>query len=271
MTNLPDRETKQRLVDEITHWHHSIDLGDGVVTPGGKTPYHIYDELNRLRLPDMRGKSVIDIGAWDGYYTFHAEHFGATRVVALDHYAWSIDFEKASAYTKTQYEARRPIRAFHTLPGIWDPVGLPGKRGFDLAYRLRSSHAQVVVDDFMTTDLDALGTFDIVLFLGVIYHLEEPLRALRRLRALTAGVAVIETEALLLPGRSDQPLWRFVQGDELNADPSIFWVPTAEGLRAMCLAAGFGTVDIVSGPPRRRSSRRRLKAIYYRAVAHAHA
>jgi tRNA (mo5U34)-methyltransferase len=263
-----DRAAKQRLVDATTHWHHSIDLGDGVVTPGGKTPHHFYDELRRLRLPDMANKSVIDIGAWDGFYTFHAEHLGASRVVALDHYAWSIDFEKASAYTTNQLVTGQPIRPFHTLPEVWDPVGLPGKRGFDLAYRLRDSHAEVVVDDFMTMDLAPLGAFDVVLFLGVIYHLEEPLRALRRLRQVTRGVAVIESEGVWLPMGDDQPLWQFVSGTQLNNDPTIFWVPTAEGLRAMCLAAGFFAAEIVSGPPPD-ESHSRVQLINYRTVVHA--
>jgi tRNA (mo5U34)-methyltransferase len=188
--------------------------------------------------------------------------------VALDHYAWSIDFAKASAYTTNQRVSGQPIRAFHTLQEVWDPARLPGKRGFDLAYRLRDSHAEVIVDDFMTMDLAPLGSFDVVLFLGVIYHLEEPLRALRRLRQVTRGVAVIESEAVSLLVRGSPPLWQFVGGAQLNNDPSIFWVPTAEGLRAMCLAAGFSAGEIVSGPPRR-ASRRRLQPTHYRAVVHA--
>ena len=111
-----------------------------------------------------------------------AEGAAASRVVALDHYAWSVDYQKAAAYATRQCANGEPIRAFHTVPELWDPVGLPGKCGFDLARRLLNSRAEVVVDDFMTMDLGALGTFDVVLLLGVIYHLEEPLRALRRLR-----------------------------------------------------------------------------------------
>jgi tRNA (mo5U34)-methyltransferase len=260
-----DRAGKQRLVDAVPHWHHSIDLGDGVVTPGLKTPHHFYDEMRRLHLPDLANKSVIDIGAWDGFYTFHAEHLGARRAVALDHYAWSIDFEKASAYTLAQRVAGRPIRAFHRLPEVWDPAALPGKRGFDLAYRLRNSHAEVVVDDFMTMNVASLGTFDVVLLLGVIYHLEEPLRALQRLRQLTRGVAVIESEAVSLPEAAGRPLWQFVGGAQLNHDPTIFWVPTAEGLVAMCAAAGFASADVVSGPPPGAGE----ASTHYRAVVHA--
>ena len=103
----------------------------------------------------------------------------------------------------------------------------------------------------MTMDLGALGTFDVVLLLGVIYHLEEPLRALRRLRQVTHGFAAIETEAVLLPGRPGRPLWQFVDAAQLNNDPSIWWVPTAEGLRSMCLAAGFAKAEVVAGPPKR--------------------
>ena len=265
-----DRATKQRLVDEISPWHHSIDLGDGVVTPGGKTPHHHHDELRRLRLPDMLNKSVLDIGAWDGYYTFLAEGAGASRVVALDHYAWSIDFKKTTAYTVRQQAAGQPIRAFHTVPDLWDPVGLPGKRGFDLASRALNSRAEVVVDDFMTMDLARLGTFDVVLFLGVIYHLEEPLCALRRLRQVTRGVAIIESEAVLLPGSLGQPLWQFADIEHFNDDPSIWWVPTAEGLRAMCFAAGFSRAEIVAGPPQPLLPRR-AEAEHYRGVVHAYA
>jgi tRNA (mo5U34)-methyltransferase len=244
-----DRTAKQQLVDAVSPWHHSIDLGDGVVTPGSKTPHHTWDELRRLCLPEMAGKSVLDVGAWDGYYTLHAEHYGASRVVALDHYAWSIDFPKAAAYMARQLAGGQPIRAFHTVPELWDPVGLPGKRGFDLAYRLRNSHAEVVVDDFMTMDLQRLGTFEVVLFLGVIYHLEEPLRALRRLRQVTRGVAVIESEAVVLQDRDGPPLWQFVDAAQMHDDPTIWWVPTAQGLRAMCFAAGFSNAEIVAGPP----------------------
>jgi tRNA (mo5U34)-methyltransferase len=263
-----DRVAMQQLVDEIGTWHHSIDLGDGVITPGGKTPHHFYDELRRLRLPEMADKSVLDIGAWDGFYTFHAEHARASRVVALDHYAWSVDFQKATAHRARERASGQPSRAFHTIPEVWDPIGLPGKRGFDLAYRARNSRAEVVVDDFMTMDLRSLGTFDVVLFLGVIYHLEEPLHALRRLREVTGGVAVIESEAVWLAGRSRRPLWQFVNAAHTHDDPTLWWIPTAEGLQAMCAAAGFSRAEMVAGPPKRSPLWRR-RSPHYRVVVHA--
>jgi len=77
---------------------------------------------------------------------------------------------------------------------FWDPSLLAVKVS-TLPRGARSS-VEPVVGDLMTMDLGALGTFDIVLYLGVLYHMPEPLTALRRVRAVTRDVAVIETVAV---------------------------------------------------------------------------
>src|SRR5487761_1589895 len=68
-------------------WFHTIDLGDGIVTPGEKdTPA----ELVHMHLPtDLSGRSVLHIGAYDGFYSFEAERRSAKRVVATDHCTWN--------------------------------------------------------------------------------------------------------------------------------------------------------------------------------------
>ena len=69
-------------------WFHSIDLGDGIVTPGreGATAA----KLERIGLPEsLAGRSVLDVGAWDGFFAFEAERRGAERVLATDWYCWS--------------------------------------------------------------------------------------------------------------------------------------------------------------------------------------
>jgi hypothetical protein len=48
-------------------WLHSIELGDGIVTPGGKDTGYLARELESLCLPDLHGKDVLDIGAADGF------------------------------------------------------------------------------------------------------------------------------------------------------------------------------------------------------------
>ena len=66
------------------NWFHTIDLGNGVVTPGDdNSPV----KLKRLAFPpDLSGKTFLDIGAWDGFFSFEAERRGAARVLATDSY-----------------------------------------------------------------------------------------------------------------------------------------------------------------------------------------
>src|SRR6266516_4593012 len=85
----------EEMAASVGYWWHSIDLGLGVVTNGFKTREGLKNELELLRLPDLKDKTVLDIGAWDGFYSFEAERRGARRVVALDHYVWSMDLLRA--------------------------------------------------------------------------------------------------------------------------------------------------------------------------------
>ncbi len=144
------------------------------------------------------------------------------------------------------------------------------------------------VGDFQTVDLDELGSFDVVLYLGVLYHMKEPLTCLERLRAVTKEVAVIETEAVHLNGLDNEVLLQFHAGSSLRTDFGNWYVPTIEALHNLCRAAGFSTVRTVIGPPppppepppgRRLQLARRLANIpspvpsapsqNYRAVVHA--
>ena len=228
-------------------WWHSVDLGDEV-TPGHKSPELLEHEWANLHLPDLAGRSVLDVGCWDGWFSFRAEERGAARVVALDHYVWSLDLPRQQAYWRDCRDREVTPEPYHDQPALWHPDTLPGKAGFDLAHARRHSRVEPVVADLMTTDLDALGEFDVVLYLGVLYHVEEPLTALRRVRRVTRSLAVVETEAIALEGET-RPLFEFTPGAEVNADVGNWWIPTVEGLHAMCRAAGFREVETVAGPP----------------------
>jgi len=266
---------------EALRWHHRIDLGDGITTPG------LADRLPELErtLPDLTGRSVLDIGAWDGYYSFLAERRGAARVVALDHYVWGIDmvarnrhWAECAARGELPDTARDEIDFWHD--------DLPGRRGFDLAREVLDSRVEPVVADFMRTDLEVLGRFDVVLYLGVLYHMPEPLTALRRLRAVTGEVAVIETEAVHVPQYRDEKLLRFFAADELHLDFGNWYAPSEAALHGLCRAAGFARVETTMGPPpappaltglrraargvRNRISPPRETLQRYRLVVHAH-
>jgi tRNA (mo5U34)-methyltransferase len=224
-------------------WFHSIDLGRGVRTKGLSELAFRADQF-----PDFAGKTVLDIGAWDGYYSFMAEQQGASRVVALDHYAWGIDFAARGAYW-AECAAKGELPDHNRdMADFWRPE-LPGRRGFDFAREALGSKVEAVVADFTTVDLSTLGTFDIVLYLGVLYHMKEPLTCLERLRTVTGEVAVIETEAVHLHRFDEVSLLEFHPGHDVQADFGNWYVPTIRAIESLCLAAGFRRVDRVVGPP----------------------
>ncbi|MDJ0649526.1 MAG: DUF1698 domain-containing protein [Xenococcaceae cyanobacterium MO_188.B19] len=213
--NQMNLEEKQRLVNSIPRWRHSIDCGDGIITPGRLKEKITLRKLKRIKLPPLKGKSVLDIGAWDGFYSFKVEEMGASKVVALDYFSWLRN----------------------------------GKKAFDTACLLRNSKVESVKSDFMKLDLKELGLFDIVLFLGVLYHLEEPFRAIRRLHSVTRELAIIDTEAVYIPGQEEKALFEFYPGTELNNDSSNWWAPNLKGLESACLAAGFKRIKCLSKYP----------------------
>ncbi|HEY4097033.1 MAG TPA: glycosyltransferase [Baekduia sp.] len=241
-------------VESIPHWWHSIDLG-GIVTPGVKTPEILAAELAGLSMPDLRGLTVLDVGAWDGYYAFAAERAGAARVVALDHLVWSAELLRFtrlwSAVLEDLPPGRVPPDAVDVLQAseLWDPVGLPGRAGFDLARRTLGSAVEPVVGDIAHDDLAELGRFDVVLFLGVLYHLRNPLDALRRLHARCGDLAIIETEAIAIGGHPDAAAAQFMGTRKRQHDPTNWWAPTVAGLERWCLEAGFSRVERVGVKP----------------------
>lgn len=267
-----DVDEVERAVKDIT-WCHSIELGHGIVTPGISNLEPLSDE----ELPSFEGKTVLDIGAWDGLYSFRAEQSGAKRVVALDHYAWGVSMPARQAYWEEC--ARRGVLPDQDkdLTEFWDS-SLPGRKGFDLAKRALDSDVEPIVGDLMTIDLSALGTFDVVLYMGVLYHMPEPLTALQRVRSVTGEVAVIETVAVRVPGQEDSSLLAFYPGNELGgSDFGNWFAPTERALIGLCRAAGFSRVEVVRAVPPEPGWRSKLRRnsggapVEYRAAVLAYA
>jgi tRNA (mo5U34)-methyltransferase len=146
---------------------------------------------------------------------------------------------------------------------------MPGMRGFELAREALGSRVEPVTADFMSMDLAALGTFDVIFYLGVLYHMMDPFLSLRRLRSVTGGVAVIETSIMAVPGYEAYPLWQFFESGQLDRDPTNWWQPNVAALEGMVRAAGFSRVERIVGPPRP-DRIGGTEPHQYRAVVHAY-
>ena len=181
---LPDSVLKQK-------WFHRIELAPGVFTPGVDDTPH---KAALIQFPaDLTGKSVLDIGAYDGYFSFEAERRGAAFVLAYDH-----------------------------LP--------PDESGFNIARDVLKSKVEHRVGSVYDLDPAIVGEFDIVLFLGVIYHLRSPLLALQRIYGVCKSVMYLESQISTdMAGMSA----RFYPSNELNNDPTNWWAPTRPCLEAV--------------------------------------
>jgi tRNA (mo5U34)-methyltransferase len=218
-------DLRQRV--DALRWYHTIDLGNGVVTRGvDDTPLR----LSRLDLPaSFAGQTVLDIGAWDGFFSFEAERRGAARVVAADHYSWH--------------------------GGGWGT-----KAGFELARAALGSKVEDVDIDVMDLSPERVGRFDVVFFLGVLYHLRHPLLALERIASVTRRIVILETVVDMVGiGR---PAAAFYPGRELNNDPTNWWGPNVPALHAMLRDVGFRDVRTIS--PERSSAYRLARAGWHR-------
>jgi tRNA (mo5U34)-methyltransferase len=199
-------KVKAEIAD--VNWYHRIDLGDGIITPGvDDTP----SRMAPLELPsDLSGKSVLDIGAWDGVFTFEAERRGASRVLATDSYCWSGE-------------------------------GWGTKEGFLTASRILGSQADDLEIDVMDLSPERVGTFDLVLFVGVLYHLRHPLLALERVASVTGDQLIFDSHTAKV--EDPDPVMLFYPGTELNDDPTNWWGANPPAVEAMLRDVGFRRIE----------------------------
>lgn len=220
-----DKAQLEAALKAFPYWYHRIELPHGVVTPGW-APLHAPSYMLPERLDGLR---VLDVGAWDGYWTFEALRRGAREAVAIDDFS---DF-----LGKLGNEDRR---AWETFDFCREALGYPEDRC-----------RRVEMDVYEASEA-ALGRFDLVLCFGVLYHLRHPLLALDRLGALCDGEMILESAILddYSPYRGGfghgypggQMVMEFYPGDEYGQNTTNWWVPTLDCMGNMLASAGFEDV-----------------------------
>ena len=191
-------------------WHQRYQLVPGVYTPGRNDIEWLIAKIGVL---DVRNRDVLDIGTANGGAAFLLERSGARRVVATD-------------------------------------VADENQFGFGQVREFLGSKAEFKQGSIYDSELLTGETFDIVLFLGVLYHLRHPLLALDNLRRLVRGTAFLETAVAdgELPSGLNLPVARFYRNRELGDDPSNWFGPTVACVLEWCRSAGF-KADLVEAWP----------------------
>jgi len=191
-------------------WYHSFEFPDGSVIDGYMPLTVQKERYARYPIPaDLHGKRVLDIGAWDGWFSFESERHGA-QTIAID------------------------------------CVQLPT---FLQVHRRLKSQVDYRVLDFYELPYADLGKFEVVFFLGILYHLRHPLLALEIVCALTKEVAIVESfviDADTWKEHQNQiPSMEFYETTELGNQFDNWNGPTVACLLAMCRAAGFARVEFM--------------------------
>jgi tRNA (mo5U34)-methyltransferase len=203
-SGIQEREWVQELVNS-NYWWHTITLPYGIKTPG-RVPESTQAWISQLIPMDLKGQTVLDVGAWDGYYSFLAETRGASSILAIDN----------------------------------DQNGKHGNALLTARALLRSRVEYAVLD---VENLEQLHRrFDTVFFFGVYYHLKNPFLAFEALARVTNRVLLLEGHFV---EADEQPMMRFYPGAELVGDPTNWWGANEPCLVQMLKASGFQAVEVV--------------------------
>ncbi len=221
-----NKEELREKVEAIPYWYHRIELPEGIVTPG-------WAPINPsiYRIPsDLSGKRILDIGAWDGFWTFEAIKRGAKEVVAIDNFS-----DYAGKLSSNDRSAWEPFDLCRSVLGYSEDI---------------CKRTEISIYDLTE---EKLGLFDIVFFFGTIYHLRYPLLALDRISAICRHEIYVESAIIHdyspyngglrhgYPGK--QMIMEFYPINQYGNNESNWWVPTLYCLMNMAIATGFKKAD----------------------------
>ncbi|MGB8167701.1 MAG: TIGR04290 family methyltransferase [Chthoniobacteraceae bacterium] len=220
-----DTDEIHRRVTALGDWFHNLDLG-GVPT----APHHFLGDYPRVKwqhfahaIPaDLSGRTVLDIGCNAGFYSLEMKRRGAARVVGID--------------SDPRYLAQARLAA--EISGL-----------------------EIELRELSVYDVGQLGErFDVVFFMGVLYHLRDPLRALDLIhehvardlfvfQSMQRGSEEVGNVPREMPfsetdifGRDDFPKMFFIEHRYAN-DPTNWWIPNRACVEAMLRSSGFEILD----------------------------
>lgn len=211
---MKDHEEALRKMNGVRYWRHRVNLGNGCYTPGET----LVNSFGKYGLNDeLKGKSFLDIGAWDGYHCFKAEEYGASRVVATDVYSAPSDNKEHWGNIRNGDEGIRTAKEILNSP--------------------------VEIKDLSVYDLskEKIGTFDVVHFAGVLYHLRHPLLALEIIGDICKEFMILES-ACVQPS-DDLSRDVFEETPLMSYRGGAGWFPNKRCIEEMVKLAGFGKIE----------------------------
>ena len=230
------------------HWYHSIDLGDGLITPG---LYDYRETLAGFPFPqDMRGMSVLDVGPATGFFSFEFERRGA-KVVAMELPSLR-DLDRFPGQSVESSLARLERMIFpDSVSGLPELRRGDGERDlyrcllegpFDFCKARLGSRVErrfAPIYDLTPATTGVPDGFDLVFVGDVLVHTLYPLKALAALAPLCRGSLVFAQ--VLPPGPQEPPAMLYTGGDDPHEDEVSWWLPNQSCLLALLRKLGFAS------------------------------
>jgi tRNA (mo5U34)-methyltransferase len=234
-------------------WYHTVDLGNGLITPGG---YDYRSCLDSFHFPaDMHGLRVLDIGAATGFFSFEFEKRGAFVVA---HELPSYDLDKFPGETEEQTRRKHvELLGYHMnlsnerraqiLAGQADAemyrMFLDGP--FHFCHQILGSKVQRCYSRIydLSEENTGGGQFDLVYLGDVLLHTINPLQALAAVARLCRGTLVLSQTMDNSP--DGVPAMHYVGGEEAGKDAISWWLPNRPCMEQMLRKLGFRTVEVV--------------------------
>ena len=205
-------------------WYHTLDLGDGVVTPG---EYDLRPVLASVPLPaSLAGMRCLDVGTHDGFWAFEMERRGAAEVVA-------IDLEDPDAL---DWPLPAPVITDEARAHIANR-----RRAFSIAHAALGSRVDRRDVSVYRLDPASIGRFDFAVIGTLLLHLRDPVGALMAIRRVLDGQLFVN-EVISVSLTTMRPRTPAAKLLAVRNAP-FWWVPNVAALRSYVRAAGFDIVD----------------------------
>src|SRR5215210_3088430 len=214
---MQDEEIRQKIAS-FPRWHYQFDLR-GNLTPIHKKPRvnrhvqrkkHFFDPVVRLFGGSLEGKRVLDLACNAGYWSLASTEAGADYVLGIEGRQMHVD--QASFV-------------------------------FDIK-EVESDRYDFVVGDIFETDFRQFGTFDVVLCLGLMYHISKPMELMEKISEVNDDILVVDTTLSMARGSSLKIVPQDPDSYMSAVDRPIAMRPTKRAVRDLAEHAGYSVVTL---------------------------
>lgn len=231
-----------RELFEKGRWYHCF-RHEGLVSNG---TYDVANYIGHYGFDvDYRGKTVLDVGCSDGYFSIWMKEHGADRVLGVDSnkYDGSLAFVPSNAFKGAHEEKYLQYASdYKAFQSVYEQYGLKDSNKLLLMARLKGF--EVEYSNGSIYDLSSCGLFDVVMCNDLLEHLRDPITAIEQLFFVTKEKCIIAVSSAMKPGWFDRkkPLALY-QG---HISGGSFFSLSEGAVIAMCISAGFKKTEVVS-------------------------